>query len=47
LQQVDGYDATIVSGVVTQRGGAATGARPGRLLRGAQGSLHSIDAAAS
>ena len=39
LQQVDGYDATIVSGVVTQRGGTATGARPGRLLRGAQGSL--------
>ena len=28
LQQVDGYDATIVSGVVTQRGGKATGARP-------------------
>ena len=27
LQQVDGYDATIVSGVVTQRGGSATGAR--------------------
>ena len=40
LQQVDGYDATIVSGVVTQRGGSATGARPGRLVRGAQGSLH-------
>ena len=39
LQQVDGYDATIVSGVVTQRGGIATGARPGRLVRGAQGSL--------
>jgi N-acyl-D-aspartate/D-glutamate deacylase len=39
LQQVDGYDATIVSGVVTQRGGTATGARPGRLVRGAQGSL--------
>ena len=39
LQQVDGYDATIVSGVVTQRGGRATGARPGRLVRGAQGSL--------
>ncbi|RZN29442.1 amidohydrolase family protein [Bradyrhizobium sp. Leo121] len=36
LQQVDGYDATIVSGVVTQRGGAATGARPGRLIRGTQ-----------
>jgi N-acyl-D-aspartate/D-glutamate deacylase len=40
LQQVDGYDATIVSGMVTQRNGAATGARPGRLVRGAQGSLH-------
>src|SRR6266566_4924855 len=39
LQQVDGYDATIVSGMVTQRGGTATGARPGRLVRGAQGSL--------
>ncbi len=39
LQQVDGYDLTIVSGVVTQRGGAATGARPGKLVRGAQGSL--------
>ena len=37
LQQVDGYDATIVSGAVTQRDGAATGARPGRLVRGAQG----------
>jgi N-acyl-D-aspartate/D-glutamate deacylase len=37
LQQVDGFDATIVSGVVTRRNGSATGARPGRLLRGAQG----------
>jgi N-acyl-D-aspartate/D-glutamate deacylase len=36
LQQVDGYDATIVSGVVTQREGRATGARPGKLVRGAQ-----------
>jgi N-acyl-D-aspartate/D-glutamate deacylase len=36
LQQVDGYEATIVSGVVTRRDGTATGARPGRLLRGAQ-----------
>ena len=36
LQQVDGYDATIVSGVVTQRHGTATGSRPGRLVRGAQ-----------
>ena len=37
LQQVDGYEATIVSGVVTRRDGSATGARPGRLIRGAQG----------
>lgn len=37
LQDVDGYDATIVSGVVTRRAGEATGARPGRLVRGAQG----------
>jgi N-acyl-D-aspartate/D-glutamate deacylase len=35
LQQIDGYEATIVSGVVTQRDGRATGARPGRLVRGA------------
>src|SRR6266436_732523 len=47
LQRVDGYDATIVSGVVMQRGGAATGARPGRLVRGAQGSAPRIEAAAS
>ena len=36
LQQVDGYEATIVSGLVTQRDGRATGAHPGRLVRGAQ-----------
>ena len=36
LQQIDGYDATIVSGVVTQRHGQATGARPGRLVQGVQ-----------
>jgi N-acyl-D-aspartate/D-glutamate deacylase len=47
LQQVDGYDATIVSGVVTQRRGAATGARPGRLVRGAQGMQPQFGAAAS
>jgi len=46
LQQVDGYDATIVSGVVTRRGGYATGARPGKLVRGAQGSVE-FGAAAS
>ncbi|MET0371419.1 MAG: amidohydrolase family protein [Sphingobium sp.] len=37
LRQVaDGYDVTIVSGVVTYRGGVATGALPGRLVRGAR-----------
>jgi N-acyl-D-aspartate/D-glutamate deacylase len=46
LQQVDGYDATIVSGVVTQRGGKATGARPGRLIRGVQGEARKFGAAA-
>lgn len=46
LQQVDGYDATIVSGVVTQRGGNATGARPGKLVRGAQGEKSAFGAAA-
>jgi N-acyl-D-amino-acid deacylase len=35
-QRADGYDATIVWGVVTYRDGAATGALPGRLVRGAQ-----------
>src|SRR5207237_9950765 len=40
LQQVDGYDATTVSAVVTRRGGGASGNRPGRLVRGAQGSLN-------
>ena len=36
LQRARGYDATIVSGEVTMEKGEATGARPGRLLRGAQ-----------
>lgn len=36
LQDADGYAATVVSGVVTRRDGADTGARPGRLLRGAR-----------
>ncbi|MFH4410377.1 amidohydrolase family protein, partial [Acinetobacter baumannii] len=36
LQDVDGYEATIVSGVVTRRHGEATGRRPGKLVRGAQ-----------
>ncbi|WP_176594691.1 amidohydrolase family protein [Sphingobium sp. EM0848] len=33
-QRADGYDATIVSGVVTYRDGTPTGALPGRLVRG-------------
>ncbi|MGJ5176176.1 N-acyl-D-amino-acid deacylase family protein [Bradyrhizobium oligotrophicum] len=40
MQQVDGYEATIVSGVVTRRHGEATGARPGRLVRGARAGVH-------
>ena len=35
-QLADGYDATIVSGVVTYRNGQHTGALPGRLVRGAR-----------
>ncbi len=35
-QRADGYEATIVSGVVTYRNGEATGALPGRLVRGAR-----------
>ncbi len=36
VQRADGYDATIVSGVTVYRGGQATGALPGRLVRGAR-----------
>jgi N-acyl-D-amino-acid deacylase len=36
LQTADGYVATVVSGQVTRRHGRDTGARPGRLLRGAR-----------
>jgi N-acyl-D-amino-acid deacylase len=35
-QRADGYAATIVNGSVTYREGKATGARPGRLVRGEQ-----------
>lgn len=35
-QRSEGYAATIVSGVVTYRNGVATGALPGRLVRGAR-----------
>jgi N-acyl-D-amino-acid deacylase len=36
MQHASGYAATIVSGVVTRRDGVDTGARPGRLVRGAR-----------
>ena len=36
LQSADGYDFTLVNGVVTRENGADTGARPGRLIRGAR-----------
>jgi N-acyl-D-aspartate/D-glutamate deacylase len=39
LQQVHGYDATIVSGRVTFREGKATGTLPGKLVRGQQAEL--------
>jgi N-acyl-D-aspartate/D-glutamate deacylase len=34
LQKADGYDATMVSGIVTYRDGEATGRLPGRLVKG-------------
>ena len=34
LQKVNGYEATIVSGAVTYRDGEATGALPGRMVKG-------------
>lgn len=34
LQKAEGYEATVVSGVVTYRAGQATGGLPGRLVRG-------------
>ena len=36
VQRARGYDLTMVSGTVTYRAGEATGALPGRLVRGAQ-----------
>jgi N-acyl-D-aspartate/D-glutamate deacylase len=35
LQCTDGFVATIVDGVVVQRDGVDTGARPGRVVRSA------------
>ena len=37
VQRARGYEATIVSGVVTMREGEHTGATPGRVIRGPQG----------
>jgi N-acyl-D-aspartate/D-glutamate deacylase len=37
IQRTDGFDATIVSGTVVYRHGEATGALPGRLIRGTRG----------
>jgi N-acyl-D-aspartate/D-glutamate deacylase len=36
IQRADGYVATIVAGEITYRDGVATGALPGRLIRGAR-----------
>jgi len=36
MQRAQGYDATVVSGVITTRHGEATGALPGKLIRGPQ-----------
>ena len=36
MQYADGYDATVVNGQVTYRGGQPTGALPGKLVRGAR-----------
>jgi N-acyl-D-aspartate/D-glutamate deacylase len=36
MQDAHGYVATIVSGEIIRRDGAATGKLPGRLVRGAQ-----------
>jgi N-acyl-D-amino-acid deacylase len=36
MQNARGYDATVVSGVITTRHGEATGALPGKLIRGPQ-----------
>ena len=36
VQQAEGYVATVAAGQVTYENGEATGALPGRLIRGAQ-----------
>lgn len=39
MQTATGYEATIVAGQVIQRAGVSTGAKPGRLVRGAQAAI--------
>ena len=39
LQKAEGYRATVLSGIVTYRDGEATGALPGRLVRGPQAAV--------
>jgi hypothetical protein len=34
LQNISGYEATLLNGVITRRRDQDTGARPGRLVRG-------------
>jgi len=36
MQRATGYTATLVAGEVTYRDGTPTGAKPGKLVRGAQ-----------
>jgi N-acyl-D-aspartate/D-glutamate deacylase len=45
IQRAHVYRATIVSGEVTFRDGVATGARPGRLIRGRQNAPSAMMAA--
>jgi N-acyl-D-aspartate/D-glutamate deacylase len=45
-QWVEGYQHTFVNGVETYRDGVPTGALPGRLVRGAQGSPRAVPEAA-
>jgi N-acyl-D-aspartate/D-glutamate deacylase len=40
IQRSEGYDYTLVSGVMVYEHGQATGAMPGRLIRGARVSRH-------
>jgi N-acyl-D-aspartate/D-glutamate deacylase len=46
VQRTEGYEATIVSGVPVYRNGEATGALPGRLVRGAREAAGATRAAA-